>query len=387
MRSPLDDRNELKASDQDEYKTNADGTVRYTEEQLRTLKERKQFIQQRVKEKKDFRKDIDAIANDEQMLRNVASLDIDMPAMGAQVVTQPVTSSLGRQHSSLIYKEDFEVKISQMNERLQPEYQDAQRKLALSKRVMGPFPTHGGTMDDLKRKEEQQRQQVLARTRRQAQAATTIDFRMKGEVNPLEQTEGRREQELKDDIADSIEPDEVNQRDEDFALHQLGQSGAHFKQKPSQMMSECKKRKIRKILEKKQKIEEKKIKEAKELWRTPASKDGAMAEEGGPLVDANKDDDEDSGIETYEEKKKRENIEEYHKIRHLPKALRREQILKKNREILGYDSDAEVKAEEWHNFLNKVNREEEYPAGVILRLMMKKLQELGEDDGEEFATS
>ena len=65
---------------------------------------------------------------------------------------------------------------------------------------------------------------------------------MKGEVNLFEQTEGRREQELKDDIADSIEPDEVNQRDEDSALLQLEHSGAPFKPKPPQMYSECKKR-------------------------------------------------------------------------------------------------------------------------------------------------
>ena len=53
---------------------------------------------------------------------------------------------------------------------------------------------------------------MAARNRRQAQAATTIDFRVKGDVNLFEQAEGRREQELKDDIADSVEPDEINQR-------------------------------------------------------------------------------------------------------------------------------------------------------------------------------
>ena len=125
------------------------------------MTERRHLVGQRLKEKKEFRKDIENIAEAGALRRDVATLNTDVPALGAQVVAQPMAASLTRQQTNKLYKDDFEYKISQMNQRLQPEFDDASKKVALSSRVLGPFPTAKGVMEDLKKKEESRMKKVL----------------------------------------------------------------------------------------------------------------------------------------------------------------------------------------------------------------------------------
>lgn len=69
--------------------------------------------------------------------------------------------------------------------------------------------------------------------------------------------------------------------------------------------------------------------------------------------------------ESFEQKKKRENIEEYHVIRRLSKSQRRKRIIEKTQHMIDNDPVEEIEAKKMHDFLNKINREELYPTSII----------------------
>lgn len=82
-------------------------------------------------------------------------------------------------------------------------------------------------------------------------------------------------------------------------------------------MSEMKKRKLRKAELKKLKLIEKRERQ-NNLWK----RNDTVPEEESSVEDS-------SEPETYEQKKKRENIEDYHVIRHLSGSQRRKRIIEK----------------------------------------------------------
>lgn len=82
-------------------------------------------------------------------------------------------------------------------------------------------------------------------------------------------------------------------------------------------MSEMKKRKLRKAELKKLKLIEKRERQ-NNLWK----RNDIVPEEESSVEDS-------SEPETYEQKKKRENIEDYHVIRHLSGSQRRKRIIEK----------------------------------------------------------
>ena len=60
--------------------------------------------------------------------------------------------------------------------------------------------------------------------------------------------------------------------------------------------------------------------------------------------------------------------------------------MQKGRHMAEQDSSADAKAKKWHDFLNKINREEEYPTSIIQQLIVRKMQE-GEEQGDEEAST
>lgn len=178
--------------------------------------------------------------------------------------------------------------------------------------------------------------------------------------------------ELKEDVEDTDERMDYHSDEASNAL--IGVA----KPKPPIMMSESKKRKLRRSQEK---VRKQAAKEREAARRDPGH---------SQMVDVHEDDDsrsEESHVETYEQKKKRVNIEDYHALRKLPKTERRDKIMDKHKEMLDYDSDEDCWEKVRFNFLNKVNREEEYPISSIQKLIIMNVKDQENKNKNTFTDS
>lgn len=60
------------------------------------MKDKKSLVNKRLRDKKEFRKDIGHIADSDALRRDVVGLNTDVPDLGAQVLKQPLSASLTR---------------------------------------------------------------------------------------------------------------------------------------------------------------------------------------------------------------------------------------------------------------------------------------------------
>lgn len=134
--------------------------MNYTQAQRKTLRDRNALVQDRVGSKRHFQQDIDEIVHQDYLVQPTASLNTDGPLV-AKLVLEPATKNMNRMNANQLYKQDFEYKIQQMNNRMQPEIDDAMKKMQLSRQVLGPHVTHKEMLDDIKRREERKVQKLL----------------------------------------------------------------------------------------------------------------------------------------------------------------------------------------------------------------------------------
>lgn len=99
---------------------------------MKTIAERRTQVDERLRDKQKFRADLESIAEDAHLVRDVIRLETGMNTQAAQINTRRITATLSRKHANQLYKDDFEYKISQMNQRMQPEFEDTQKKVTLS---------------------------------------------------------------------------------------------------------------------------------------------------------------------------------------------------------------------------------------------------------------
>ncbi len=81
-------------------------------------------------------------------------------------------------------------------------------------------------------------------------------------------------------------------------------------------------------------------------------------------------------IETFSEKKQRENLQEYHKIRVLPLEERKIRIMEKSLQMNDINYDEELKKKKIFDFVNRINRDEEFPLNVIDKLIILTIQKI-----------
>lgn len=98
---------------------------------------------------------MDDIANDTDILRDVASLNVDGEIAEVKHTKMRVALNLSRKQSDLNYKEDFEMKISKMTDRMQDEMDDANKKLDFSSATINGPQSYVDVLDEGKRQKQE----------------------------------------------------------------------------------------------------------------------------------------------------------------------------------------------------------------------------------------
>lgn len=95
-----------------------------------------------IKQKDDFKKDVSQIVTQANMIQDFSTYD---PEAGV-VTKQPIYKTMDREGASELFKQDFAVKTSKMNERIGLEMEEADKQIGNMARIAQPEPTPQETL-------------------------------------------------------------------------------------------------------------------------------------------------------------------------------------------------------------------------------------------------
>ena len=100
------------------------------------MNDRKSSVKQRIDQKGAFRSDLKDIVDEPGLQADLASFDVVSGKVNRVKMSEGL--NLSRKQSDLIYKEDFESKISKMSDRIQSEIEDTEKMLTLNPDLFSP---------------------------------------------------------------------------------------------------------------------------------------------------------------------------------------------------------------------------------------------------------
>jgi hypothetical protein len=137
------------------------------------IKEKTEIADLRVNQKINFDNKMKEIQNDPNLLEDANifqphewSVDSSKEYPGTIKLTVPITQTLNRKQANLIFKEDFEMKIVDMNNQIQKEIDEANKSLNFSKNLVGPHPTYLDMIDEVEKKEASRVKMLLAKSKK-----------------------------------------------------------------------------------------------------------------------------------------------------------------------------------------------------------------------------
>ena len=81
------------------------------------MDERKQSVKERLEQKREFKNDLQSIVDDTGLARDLAQFDVESGKVNRVKMSEGL--GLTRKQSSNLVKDNFEMKISKMSERIQ----------------------------------------------------------------------------------------------------------------------------------------------------------------------------------------------------------------------------------------------------------------------------
>lgn len=121
----------------EEYTLNDDGTYTYTKDQLQMLEGRMNLVSERLGQKQEIRDEFTDIKNANYLNKDLVSLDIEPEVPRVKKESLRKGLQLSRKQADLNFKEDFEIKISKMSDRMQGEIKDLDSQLNFSPDTYG----------------------------------------------------------------------------------------------------------------------------------------------------------------------------------------------------------------------------------------------------------